>query len=197
MRTRIIAALAALALAALAVASAPSAAYAHDQLIHSTPAVGEDVAEAPARVSLVFSAEIMTLGATIIVADPEGHDWVVSEPAFAGSEVGVQLEDGMPAGGYQMRWQVVASDGHTISGVVPFTVGGGEPFVGIDSGGQQDQAAEESADDLGASPSTGFSRVILVGGVGALIALAAFTTFTLIRRRAQRPDDPGPGTDRA
>src|SRR5690606_30308963 len=117
------------AVAAVAVPAAP--AFAHDSIVGSDPAPGDRLESPPEAVSLQFSGDLLQLGdasTIVIVADAQGHDWVESPPVVDGSTLTATLSDGMPAAGYEIRWQVVSQDGHPISGVVPFTVAGGPPL---------------------------------------------------------------------
>ncbi len=125
LRTRPLIAGLALAVVALFATALPAAA--HDQLIDSTPAAGAQLDAAPEQVTLSYSSDLLVLGAadsttTVLVVDGAGRDWVSGPAEVAGSVVTVPLEPGMPGGDYEVRWQVVSSDGHPITGVVPFTV---------------------------------------------------------------------------
>lgn len=178
---------------ALVVLLAPAApAAAHDQLIGSDPAAGERLDSAPASLTLEFSAEVMELGAMIIVADATREDWVDEEPVVEGTVVSVALPEEMPAGGYEIRWRVVSSDGHPISGVIPFTVGDAEPYErtpsAAPSGTADAQDARSTQDDQSTQDSGGVARVALLGGGGAAAAVALFAGIHFLRRRRDPAD---------
>lgn len=180
---------------ALVVLLAPAApAAAHDQLIGSDPAAGERLDSAPTTLTLEYSAEVMELGAMIIVADASREDWVEEEPVVEGTVVSVALPEGMPVGGYEIRWRVVSSDGHPISGVIPFTVGDAEPYERAPSAapsstpGMQD--ARSTQDSQGTQDSGGVARVALLGGGGAAAAVALFAGIHFLRRRRDTADTP-------
>lgn len=97
-------------------------AYAHDTLTDSSPAEGETLEETPTQVRLTFSAEVLDMGAAVVVADSDGDSWEADEPTVDGKDLTVPLEDGMPNGDYEINWRVTSSDGHPISGAIPFTV---------------------------------------------------------------------------
>lgn len=99
-----------------------SAAFAHDTLTDSSPAEGETLTEPPTQVLLTFSAEVLEMGAAAVVTDGDGSTWEAGEPTVDGIEVTVPLEEGLPNGSYEVSWRVTSSDGHPISGVIPFTV---------------------------------------------------------------------------
>ena len=183
----------AVALAALLVLAPATAALAHEELISSTPSAGQELETAPEAITLTFSAEVMTMGAAIIVVDGDGTDWVRDEPVLDYSEVTAMLDASMPDGGYEARWRVVSSDGHPISGIIPFTVGDAEPLV-------RESAAPVATEPSATEPGTakeqkqgttengGVPRALLIGGAAAVIAAAGFTIFSVTRRRARRGD---------
>lgn len=114
--------LTALALTGAVLLGLSPTAYAHDTLTDSSPAEGETLQEAPTQVRLTFSGEVLEMGAAVVVADSDGGSWEADEPLVEGKEVTVPLEDGMPNGDYEINWRVTSSDGHPISGAIPFTV---------------------------------------------------------------------------
>ena len=186
-RTRLVTAVAAtsIVLGSTVVVAAPAAA--HDELISSTPATDEQLAVAPESVTLTFSGEILPMGAAVVVADADGHDWADGEPERSDNVVTIALEPDMPDAGYEVRWRVVSEDGHPISGLVPFTIGDAEPLeraatdatastgdsVG-DPASSQSQSTQESA---------GAMRLVLIGAGGAAVAVAAFALISLTHRR--------------
>ena len=167
--------------AAVAVLASVVPASAHDQLLSSTPAEGERLASAPDEISLSFSADVLDVGAEVVVADAEGVDWVGADPLLSAGVVTVPLRAELPAAGYEVRWRVVSSDGHPISGVVPFTVGDGAPLERA-AAVPTVIASETAAGDPSVIP-----RVMSVAAVGAGVALAVFLlVFFFLRRRAAR-----------
>ncbi|WP_295823715.1 copper resistance CopC family protein [uncultured Microbacterium sp.] len=156
-------------------------ASAHDQLLFSTPAEGERLASAPDEISLSFSADVLDVGAEVVVADADGVDWAGADPLLSAGVVTVPLRGELPAAGYEVRWRVVSSDGHPISGVVPFTVGDGAPL---------ERAAAVPAAEAASGPvvdeAAGIPRVVIVAAAGAAVALAIFVVFFFLRRRAAR-----------
>ncbi len=175
--------------AAVVVLGAAPAAQAHDELLDSTPASGERLSTAPASVSLTFSADVLTLGAVIIVVDADERDWVTGEIAVQGGVVSAQVAEGMPAEGYEVRWRVVSGDGHPISGVIPFTVGDGAPIVRqpVASDETTDAAVETYAQTDGQiTQEPGLARVLVVGAIGAAIAAVVVALSFFIHRRRSR-----------
>jgi hypothetical protein len=194
-RTRILVAVVAVASAVVLTTATPASA--HDELLSSNPAVGEQLAAAPSVVSLSFLDEVLPMGAAVIVVDQSGHDWVSAEPVLDEATVTAELEPGMPAAGYEVRWRVVSSDGHPISGVIPFTIGDAEPLTrtpapvtagGADTTNVTDTQSQSTQENQAAL------RVLLIGAAGAAIATALFALVSFLRRRKTAPLQPG-GTD--
>jgi methionine-rich copper-binding protein CopC len=177
-----------LALAAIAVLATTAPASAHDQLVSSTPADGESLATAPEEIVMTFSGELIVLdestaGAVVMVVDASGRDWATGEIDVQWDTVTVQLEAGMPSAGYQVRWQVVSSDGHPISGVIPFTVGDAAPMAVSGNGDNAADGAAAPSEDQIAVESSSPLRMLLIGAGGAAIAAAAFALYRFSRRR--------------
>src|SRR5690606_21571998 len=123
-----------LVVAAIAILATAASASAHDELISSSPSADERLDTAPESITMTFSGQLLSLGdsspgAIVIVIDENGRDGATGEVEVVEDTVTAALEAGMPEAGYQLRWQVVSEDGHTVSGVVPFTVGDAAPMV--------------------------------------------------------------------
>jgi methionine-rich copper-binding protein CopC len=109
-------------LALVAAVLAAPAALAHDDLVASTPAAGSTVTTVPREVSLTFSGAIGEKFAQVAVIDADGTAYQVGPPIVQGDTV-TQAVDGLPtSGALALNFRVVSSDGHPISGSVPFTV---------------------------------------------------------------------------
>jgi len=160
-----------------------SAASAHDDLISSSPAPGEQLASAPAEIRLEFASDIMSIGANIMVIDETGKDWAAAEPVLAATTATVALEPDMPEAGYQVRWQVVGSDGHPTSGFVPFTIGDAKP-MGLATTDDAAQVPETATTQVQATTEINpVLRVALLGAAGAVVALGVLLLIHFLRRR--------------
>lgn len=186
-----------LAVATVAVLATAAPASAHDSLVHSTPDADERLATAPESITLTYSGELLVLGdstegAVVLVVDDNGRDWATGTVDVSGRTVTASLEPGMPAAGYQVRWQVVSEDGHPISGVVPFTVGDGAPMTSSPTPAAAGADDTDAAD--AAAPTTtqtdGGLRVLLVGGAGAAIAAIVLVLVRFLRRPTTAPAAP-------
>jgi copper resistance protein C len=201
-----------LALAAVVVLTTAAPASAHDQLISSTPGDGERLATAPTSISMTFSGNLLMLddsglGAVVLVVDESGTDWVAGRAEVIGNTLTAELKPGMPTAGYQLRWQVVSADGHPIAGVVPFTIGDADPMAtgrapalgstaGAGSASARPEIRTNTSDQI-ADESSGALRVLLIGGVGAAIAVLGFVLFRFLRRPRTAAAAPDTGEDAA
>ena len=111
-----------LLLAALALS--PALASAHATLVKSSPARRATLAEAPARVELVFSERLEAAYARLRVEDASGARVDLGDISVArddGRRLTVSLPP-LPAGVYTIRFRVVSVDGHVVESSLPFTV---------------------------------------------------------------------------
>ncbi|RMI04883.1 copper resistance CopC family protein [Cellulomonas triticagri] len=182
------------ALAGLLLLSTATAAAAHDELIGSAPAADAALDVAPDHVRLDYNADVLTFGAAVVVADRSGGTWQTGEPVMDGPSVTVPLDPAMPDGAYEVRWRVVSSDGHPITGLVPFTVGDVVPAPDPTtpaSGSAAPAGAADTADPADAATGTEVSapaaaspwRTVAVAAGGAVLALGLYLLVGLVRRR--------------
>ncbi|ELY93710.1 copper resistance CopC/CopD family protein [Natrialba taiwanensis] len=162
-----------LAVVVVVLASVATPVAAHAYLSDSDPANGEQVEALPQEVTLTFSGDGVQT-ADVTVSGPDGDD--VSSDATVDSDdpqlVRTPLEsatDGEAAEGmYSVKWEILADDGHTVTGSFVFSVGD-EPL-------DRDAVLEAYADDEpdegvppGETAAKGLLLVALVGLVGGPI----------------------------
>ncbi len=184
-RTRV----AAVIVAVLASTAIAAPAFAHDELLDSSPTSGEQFASAPDQIELRFSAQIMDIGAAVIVAGTDDQNWAAGDPVIDGDSVTVPLTPGMPEGAYEVRWRVVSSDGHPISGLIPFTVGEAAPTATAGATDPTDDTTDGTTTVTQGNPAaeSGIPRAVWIGAIGAAVALAVFAlVLFLVRGRARR-----------
>jgi len=107
------------ALAALAV---PAKAFAHVTLLDPSPEYRERLAAGPPAVVLRFDQAVTAFPDSIAVRSGGGR--VLSDDAVGAADARVVLVPvrSLPRGAYTVRWHVLSSDGHPISGVYTFGV---------------------------------------------------------------------------
>jgi copper transport protein len=112
---------AAVVIAALAALAFPIAAWAHAELVLSSPAAGAHLGTAPGVVVLEFSQTVNPQLSSASVTDPGSHTW--RGEVDSGEEMRVPLATNIP-GVYAVDWVSVSQiDGHRISGEYTFDVG--------------------------------------------------------------------------
>jgi methionine-rich copper-binding protein CopC len=183
----------------LAAGAAAAPASAHDELVASTPAAEDALDPAPTEVSLTFSDNILEVGIEVSVTDAAGNEYVADAPVVDGPTVTVGLDSDMPGGSYQADWRVVSSDGHPISGTIPFSVttpvmteeptttatpDASEPPVVATPSDQTSESATPSSEDAGTDAGPTGGQIALIAGIvlAALIVIAAVIIIVARRR---------------
>ena len=143
---RLLVAAAALLLGTTTALAVAGPAAAHDRLVSSDPAPGATLVEAPAAVTLTFSAEIIPDG-TFVRVSADGTDLGDLPLAVDGETVTATLPADLANGSYEVSWQVTSSDGHGIADVLAFTLAVPEPApvpAPAETPSAEEQAAEEA-----------------------------------------------------
>lgn len=162
---------------ALMLASGPAAA--HSVVIGSTPEQGEQIAEAPERVDVIFNEALQEQFAAITVVGPDGNLWSTGDPMVDGSTVSVGLDGLGPVGEYTIAYRVTSADGHPVSGTRTFTLtqeGTGIP--GEAAAGGDTAPASDGTIDNGGGPAIWW---FVVAGV---VVVAAALWFVLRKPKA-------------
>lgn len=103
----------------------PSAAWAHAQLLSTSPADNAVVAREPAVVSFTFGESVGIDGDAVRVFDHAGRRVDTRgtfHPGGRGPTVGVHLRSGLPDGTYTATYRVVSADTHIVTGGVVFSI---------------------------------------------------------------------------
>jgi copper resistance protein C len=173
LRLRLAAAVLGTALAVLAAAPA----YAHDQLVSSTPADGASV-PAPRRVELVFSDVVLDRYGQLVVTGPDGRRYDRGAPRVVDNTIAVDLAPLPVTGRYSVAYRIVSADGHPVTGQVHFTVTAITP--GATAAPAETRASPAAGRDTGSTP----VPALLAVGVAAVVVLVAGTEA--VRRRRSR-----------
>ncbi|TFC10072.1 copper resistance CopC family protein [Cryobacterium sp. MDB2-33-2] len=185
-------ALAVLTLVSLSVVSgAAPAAMAHDQVLSTSPNAGENLDSAPKQVAIVFSDDILSVGAIMLIVDRQGRNWAGGTLALDRATATQPLAPDLPDGAYEVRWRVVSADGHPVAGTFPFSVGtvpAGSASVTPDPAtpGTTDAAADQAPPG---APGEGLSLPVIAllgagGGIAFFAAVLLLTRFWTRRRSA-------------
>ncbi len=182
-----------------------SPAFAHDELIGSSPAAGSEVDALPAEITLTFSGVLIDGAGTtqIVVTDAAGADITGGDPVLDGTKVTQPLAASAAPGLVTVVWRVVSSDGHPVSDQFTFTVAGGSGASPEASASASSPAATSSAAvaPTGTAPSPtesasaddagdgGMSPAVWIGaGVAIFAALIAVFTATSAAKRRRTED---------
>jgi copper resistance protein C len=109
----------ALALLLLAIAVP---ARAHAIIVAAEPAVGAVLHGSKAEVKLRFNSRIDPERSRLTLTAPDGTTRPLALVPSDAPDTLAGTIDGLTAGSYRLRWQVLAVDGHITRGDIPFTV---------------------------------------------------------------------------
>jgi methionine-rich copper-binding protein CopC len=180
---RIPAVIAAAVLAAFAVLGVAGPAFAHDQLLSTSPQDGATVSSLPAAVTLTFNDTVDDAGSDanqVKVMDASCK--VINDgPLQLQDNVVTQPIAGESTGPVTVLWRVVSRDGHPVSGDFTFTVSG--------SGA----AAASPASSCDAAPATtaptGSSDGMLPWIIGGGVVVIVAAVIVLLVTRSSRAGD--------
>jgi methionine-rich copper-binding protein CopC len=201
--------LAVLLLTGVAVLAAAPAAEAHNYLVSSTPAAGQTLTELPAQFVITTNDKLLALdgqtgGFALQVVDAAGLHYESGCVEVSGASMTMADPQLGPAGAYTVRWQVVSSDGHTVSDEIPFTwkpPAGADLATGSASAPRCGQtaptagptAAPSVSPDAGDAPPTGeapaairLSDVLWIGGALVAVGVAVGVAILVLGRRGRR-----------
>lgn len=111
---------AALVLALLAMMASVTPAFAHAELINSTPAKDASLDTPPMQVQLTFNETVSP--ESITVTGPRGAQWTVGQIKVEGPVVTAPLSPSGPEGQYTITYRVISDDGDPVTGTVAFTM---------------------------------------------------------------------------
>jgi copper resistance protein C len=167
----------ALLVAGVAVLTTATPASAHTDLEKSDPAKGAALSTPPVRVSLTFGEPVRIAADPITVTGADGTTWTVGPAGVTDATVSAPVQATGPAGAYTLTWTVVADDGDTLRGTIPFTltvaatptttVAAPSPSAAASTVAPAAAAPATAASDSGGVP----TWVWIVGGVVVLAAI--------------------------
>jgi methionine-rich copper-binding protein CopC len=161
------------ALGTLLVIFAPPA-YAHDELVASTPANGATLPALPTHVTLFFEEPPVSGYTHVVVLGPGGAVLSSGAPVTRGAQVSVPVgaRRGVTAGRYLIEYRIMSDDGHPVSGTIAFLVGGASPVARI-------------ASHRRATSSDSVALAAALGGAAVLVLGVAAVPLTRKRRRVR------------
>jgi methionine-rich copper-binding protein CopC len=190
-----------LAVAGGAVLGLAAPASAHNYLVSSTPAVGGTLTELPDRFDITTNDRLLAIGGSdsgfaFRVIGPDGRYHEDGCVAVDGPSMTTKAALG-DSGTYEVEWQIVSADGHTVSDSYDFTwkaPAGFSPDRGTttpatcadgDGGGSGSSSAPDAAaGDTGDSSAT---DALFIGAGGIVLAGVVVAVLLLLRRRPATP----------
>jgi methionine-rich copper-binding protein CopC len=101
----------------------PLPAAAHAILIASQPPIGGSIAAGPVAFDLHYNSRIDRVRSRLTLTRPDRAQTILAiSPDGTPDEI--RSSATLTPGGYTLRWQVLAIDGHITRGDIPFTVTG-------------------------------------------------------------------------
>lgn len=180
---RVLAGAVVIAAAMTAALGGATAASAHDSLISSSPAEGDSVSTL-SEVRLDFSANLLGAdgGNIVIVVGPDGRRYESDCAALAGPTLTLPVALGAP-GEYSVEWRAVSSDGHPVSGVIPFTYTGTSVSAGAETSpcASASGVADAAAEPESTGGVSGLTLGLLLGG--GVVVLVGVLIVVILRTR--------------
>ncbi|WIE76575.1 copper resistance CopC family protein [Curtobacterium sp. MCSS17_007] len=189
-----------LAVAGGAVLGLAAPASAHNYLVSSTPAVGGTLTELPDRFDITTNDRLLAIGGSdsgfaFRVIGPDGRYHEDGCVSVDGPSMTTKAALG-DSGKYEVEWQIVSADGHTVSDSYDFTWkapagfspdrGTATPATCADGGGTGSTSAPDAAagDTDGDSSAT---DALFIGAGGIVLAGVVVAVLLLLRRRPAAP----------
>jgi copper transport protein len=148
------------------------AAWAHAQLLSTTPAENAVVETAPEQIEFQFNEPVSPLIVTLI--GPDGSSRDMADAASGGATISIDMPSDLAIGTHVLSWRVVSADGHPIGGSLVFSIG---QITGSVAAGPEGDRLVTMA--LWASKALLF--IALFAGVGG----AAFSTLAVLPQQAR------------
>jgi methionine-rich copper-binding protein CopC len=112
-------ALVAVLLGSLALLVSPTPAFAHAELVTSSPRNGSQLLLAPRNITLTFGEDVALDTAQIL---DQSAVVVPATAVLSGSRLTVTPSEKLANGRYAVSWQVTSEDGHVVAGAIAFTI---------------------------------------------------------------------------
>jgi copper transport protein len=164
-----------LVLACAALLSCAPAAWAHAQLLGTSPLTGTVVPKQPSEVIFKFNQNVGgTLGA-VRVYDAQGNEvdnLAVSHPEGQEHWIGVGLKPGLPDGTYTATYRVISADTHIVYGGLVFSIGHAGPAPKVTVAGliARNESGEMTKLAFGAVRALDYvSLALFIGGLAFLL----------------------------
>jgi methionine-rich copper-binding protein CopC len=131
--------------------TSPNSAFAHAQLINTTPTANQILKTSPQKILLEFGEEMLDFqnGNLITVLDPNGNEITSGPTIVAGPLIYVSLLSSDVAGKYNVSYRGISNDGHKVEGSYMYSL------QGIEFNGSSNKSSELTKPSETKSPSAG------------------------------------------
>ncbi len=110
----------------LFLAAPVASAYAQGPLVASEPRPKQELSREPGWVTLAFGHELDNGVAKLVVTNSKGEPVAKDAPIIEGTNITMQLEDGLAKDTYTVHYRVNGSDGDIVGGAFQFAYGKGK-----------------------------------------------------------------------
>lgn len=167
--------------------AAPAPAWAHAELVSSSPGQGDVLDAAPQVVDLVFSEPILASTVAVAVVAQGASPIPVTDVTVEATVVTVAWPADAATGPVAVNYRVVSEDGHPITGSVGFT-------IGADASAQAPTPAPTPArtpapsDTAAPTPEpAGSAGISPIAAISLGLAIGIAVGFVLLLRRRSKP----------
>lgn len=107
---------------AVMVSANPGAVWAHAVIVESTPGINGVVKGPVVDIKLRFNSRVDRSRSKLTLISPDGVAHAIQLSGQTSPDALQATAPNLIPGRYQLRWQVLASDGHITQGEIPFSV---------------------------------------------------------------------------
>jgi copper transport protein len=160
-------------------------AWAHAELLSSSPANQQLLTESPTEIALQFTESVDPIDPGIRLVDSDGNDVEIGavDQSIGTDRMRAAVPTTLADGTYVIAWQAVSADSHRVRGSITFSVGAPSSVAPGLVDGLFDGTAESSAESI----LLGIGRFVSYAGVGLLVGglvlAIVLTPSTLASRR--------------
>ncbi|TRZ73972.1 MAG: copper resistance protein CopC [Streptomycetaceae bacterium] len=151
--------------------SSTSLAFAHGDVVSSSPAADSTLIAAPTKISIEFDGKLQTIGNAQVnsITVTDNHGQIISNPQSVvdGTKISNRLLLTDVTGLVSVHYRIVSEDGHPVEGDYSFRVGE-TPML---TSAQSEDIAEA---DAGISEEKGSNLLVNAGGVIIILTLLFF-----------------------
>lgn len=134
--------------------TSPNSAFAHAQLINTTPTANQILKTSPQKILLEFGEEMLDFqnGNLITVLDPNGKEITSGPTVVAGPLIYVSLLSSDVAGKYKVSYRAISNDGHKVEGSFIYSLKGIEINTSPSKSSESDKPSETATPTASATP---------------------------------------------